>query len=345
MKYFSILLLVIYFNLLSCKNKPTPKPTTAPATIVDVLIAKPQTIPNIIEANGTVVAKEYVELHPEVSGRITYLNVHEGSTVPKNTIIARINDADLQAQLNKVKVQLNLAIITEQRLKKLLNFQGVNQSDYDVALNQVKSYKADISVLRAQIDKTVVRAPFTGIMGLRQVSPGAYVTSQNIIATLQQLDRVKIDFTIPDNYAYYISKGKSIFVEIDADKVTRRKASIIATEPQINANTRNLKIRAILDGGNINPGSFVKVYVDAGISSGILVPANAIIPDAKAKKLVVIKDGKAKFVNIETGVRQAGAVQVTKGINTGDSIVITGALFARPNTPVKIRSIKKLEDI
>ena len=95
----------------------------------------------------------------------------------------------------------------------------------------------------------------------------------------------------------------------------------------------------------MNPGSFVKVYVDAGEENGMMIPANAIIPDARAKQVVVVKGGKAKFVEVETGVRQEGAVQVTSGLNEGDSVVVSGVLFARPNAPVKVRSVKKLEDV
>lgn len=344
MKYIIFSIYICLF-LFSCKNKKeTSKQNTNAPTIVDVIIANNQSITNTIEANGTVIAKEYVELHPEISGRITYLRIPEGSHVTIGTVLARINDADLQAQLKKAKVQLALANKTEERSKKLIDINGINQADYDIALNQVNSIKADINILRAEIDKTIIRAPFTGTIGLRQVSPGAYVTPQTIIATLQQTNRIKIDFTLPENYSNSIRKGSTVLVETDADKTIRHNAVVVAIEPQINTSTRNIKVRAILANGDVNPGAFVKVYINNGTNAGVIVPANAIIPDAKAKKLVVIKKGKASFVNIETGIRQAGAVQITSGINIGDTIAVTGVLFARPNAPVKIRSIKKLEE-
>ena len=167
----------------ACKSKQeAPKQNNAPQTVsVDVIIASPQTISNTIEANGSVVANEYVELHPEVSGRLTYLNVPEGTKVQQGTIIARINDADLQAQLIKSKVALDLAQKNEERLRKLLAINGVNQSDYDVALNAVNGYKADITYTQSLIDKTVLKAPFTGVIGLRQVSLGAYLSPTIVI--------------------------------------------------------------------------------------------------------------------------------------------------------------------
>lgn len=316
-------------------------------TIVDVLVARFSSVSNEVEANGTVMANEYVELHPEVSGRITYLNVAEGKYVEAGTVIARINDADLQAQLNKSKVQLDLAVKTEERLRKLLAINGVNQADYDAAVNTVNSLKADISYTQALIDKTVIHAPFSGTMGLRQVSPGAYVTPANIIATIQQLNQLKIDFTIPEDYGNLVHIGGTVEVELDATNAVRRKALVIAIEPQANTLTRNLKIRALLQNSSLtNPGAFAKVYIGAGVDTkAIMVPTNAIIPDDKNKQIVLVKNGRAQFANIQTGVRQASNVAIIRGVEEGDTIVVNGVLFAVPNGPVHVRNVKQLEEL
>jgi len=322
------------------------KPKESPPPIVDIIIASPQQVTNSIEANGTVLANEYVELHPEVSGRITYLDVKEGDHVVKGTVIARINDADLAAQMQKSKVQLDIAQKTEERYKKLLDVNGINQSDYDAAVNTVQGLLADIAYTQTLIDKTVIRAPFSGTVGLRQVSPGAFVTSANIIASIQQLDKIKIDFTIPEQYSYVIKKGGTVDVEVDAAKQIRKKAVIIATEPQINQNSRNLLVRTILQNGTANPGSFVKVYVISDVDKkAIMIPTNSIIPDDKNNQVVVVKEGKAVFTNVQTGLRQANNVEITKGINAGDSVVVTGVLFVRAKNPVKVRSVKKTEEL
>ncbi|MBN9296604.1 MAG: efflux RND transporter periplasmic adaptor subunit [Filimonas sp.] len=332
----------------SCgKKKQQPKAGANQPPTVEVIVARNSSIKNVIEANGTVVANESVELHPEISGRITYLNVAEGKPIAAGTVIARINDADLQAQINKSKVQLDLAEKTEERLRKLLAVSGVNQADYDAALNTVNGYKADIAYTQALIDKTVIRAPFSGTLGLRQVSPGAYVTPSNVIVTLQQLNRLKIDFTIPEEYGKLATVGHTVDVEVDAASTVKRKATIIAVEPQANTITRNLKIRAILDNSSgSNPGAFVKVYVGEGVDKkAIMIPTNSIIPDDKNKSVVVVRKGNAVFTNVQTGLRQATNVEVIKGINEGDSVVVTGVLFALPNKPVKISRVKKLEEV
>ncbi|MGI8951165.1 MAG: efflux RND transporter periplasmic adaptor subunit [Chitinophagaceae bacterium] len=335
---------VLFF---SCKSKKDPplKKDNAPV-IVDVIVAQPTTIKNTLEANGTVVANEYVELHPEISGRITYLNVPEGSYIQQGTLLARINDADLRATLNKSQVALDLAQQTEQRLRTLLNIKGVNQADYDAALNQVNSIKSDIEYTQAQIDKTYIKAPFSGVIGLRQVSIGAYVNPADIIATIQQMSKIKVDFTLPEEYGNIIKKGAAVDVQVDAANQQKTKAIIVATEPAADINTRNIKVRAILQSGKPNAGAFVKVFINAGENSkAILVPTNALILGDIHDQLIVVKNGKANFVNVQTGVRQASNVEITKGVNAGDSVVITGVLFARPKSNLKVRSVKTLQQL
>ena len=348
---FALLLLSFSFYLFSsCKEHadaagPDRKAKGGDAPIVDVLIASPRPITNEIEANGSVVANEYVELHPEISGRIVYLNVPEGAQVSKGTVIARINDADLQATLEKAKAQLALYEKTVEREHKLLEINGINEADYDLAVSNVNSTKADIDYTQAQLDKTIIRAPFDGVVGLRQVSPGAYITPANIIATVQQLDKTKVDFTIPEQYSSVVRKGSLVDVQLDALTRTRRKGLIVATEPQINLSSRNLKVRALLQDGAAHPGAFVKVFVNAGVDKrAIMVPTNCIIPEDRDNQVILVRGGKAKVVNVETGVREANDIEITKGVNPGDTVIITGVLFARPDAPVNIRSVKTRED-
>jgi membrane fusion protein (multidrug efflux system) len=215
----SHLVVLAAFFIVSCKSKKEVAVTTGRANagpqtvVVDVIVAGFSSLSNVIEVNGTVVAYESTDLHPEISGRLTYLNIPEGARIGQGAVLARINNADLLATLNKSRVQLELAEKTEARLRKLLTISGINQADYDAALNQVNSLKADMVYTQAQLDKTTVRAPFSGTLGLRMVSPGAYVTPQSVLATLQQTDRVKIDFTVPESYTSMIHKGGIINVQ------------------------------------------------------------------------------------------------------------------------------------
>ncbi|MGG9971294.1 efflux RND transporter periplasmic adaptor subunit [Ferruginibacter sp. SUN002] len=342
------LLIFFCFFAAACGSKKTDaaKQGAAPqVTAVDVVVAGTQQLNNIVEANGTVVANESLEVHPEVSGRLTYLNIPDGASVGAGTILAKINDADLQAQLSKSNVQLSLAQKTEERLRKLLAVNGINQADYDAALNNVNNIKADIQLLKAQIDKTVIRAPFAAALGLRMVSPGAYVTPQTTIATLQQVNKLKVDFTIPEVYIGLVKKGAIVNI-ITTNNPIKSTAVIVATESEINTSTRNLKVRAVINGNDILPGAFVKVLIEGGgMANRIVVPTNAIIPDATSKKLIVVKEGKGKFVNVETGLRTSSGVEIQSGISVGDTVVVTGVLFVKPNAPVKVKSVKSLEEL
>lgn len=329
--------------LISCSGgnkEANSKKGTSPVS-VDVIIAGEQNIPSEIEANGTVISEDMVEFHPEISGRITYLNFPDGASVAAGTVLAKINDADLQAELEQLKVELDLANKTEQRYKKLLAVNGIDQATYDVALSAVDNLKAKIKVKNAQIDKTIIKAPFAGKLGLRMVSLGSYVSPSTLIGTLQS-DNIKIDFTVPEVYESVVKIGNKVTVTSSATK-TKYTASISAIEPQINTTTRNIKVRAKLDSGKISSGAFVKVTIEEKVQ-GIVVPTNAIIPDALSNQLIIVKNGKGIYKNVETGLRTAGFVEITSGIEVGDSIVVSGVLFVRPNAKVKVSKVKKISD-
>lgn len=333
----SIFILFALCGLVSCSHK-AEKIKEKPLVNVDVIVAQKVHFPSTIEVNGESLSDEMIELHPEISGRLTYLNIPDGAVVQKGTILAKINDADLQAQLEQQKVQLDLAVKTEHRLKELLTVNGINQADYDAAVSQVNTFTANIKVLNAQIDKTVVRAAFSGRLGLRMVSPGAYVTPNTLLGTLQESDNIKIDFTLPEFYANMAKVGNTVAIETnESDK--KLTAVISAIEPQINSATRNIKARARLKTGTISPGSFVKVILTRD-EEGILVPSNALIPDATSNQVVIIRKSKAVFANVETGTRNADQVQLSSGVKEGDTIVVSGVLFVRPNTLVKIKTVK-----
>jgi membrane fusion protein, multidrug efflux system len=336
-RYLLIFLLLFVIVFSSCKHK-TEKVRERPLVQVDVIVAQKVHFKSTIEVNGEVLSQESIDLHPEINGRLTYLNIPDGASVKAGTVLAKINDADLVAQLEQQKIQYDLATKTEQRLRELLKVNGINQADYDAALSQVNTAAANIKVLNAQIDKSIVRAPFNGKLGLRVVSPGAYVTPQTLLGTLEKADSIKIDFTVPEYYADLAKTGDT--VTIQTNEANRFESAIIsAIEPQINTSSRNVKARARMKGGNISPGTFVKVHLNKN-ENGILVPSNALIPDASSNQVIVIKKNRGVFVKVETGVRNADQVELSSGVNSGDTIVVNGVLFVRPNAKVKIRAVK-----
>ncbi len=228
-------------------------------------------------------------------------------------------------------------------MKTLLNANGLNQQDYDQALTQLNSAKADLDYTRAQIRKTEVRAPFSGLVGLRNVSNGAYVNTSNVIATLQQVSTLKIDFVVPESNAKALKVGQIVTLTSN-ENPTKISARVMAIEPQINTGSRNLKARAIVTDSKVklNPGAFVKVQLEQGNNNNaILIPTNCVIPESRNSKVAVIKNGKAQFQVVQIGYRNETNVEVTDGLNVGDTIALNGILYLKPDVQVTVRSVKK----
>ena len=347
MRKLQLLVVCAIFLATACSKKPKSVDKFNPnaPVSVDIAIIENQKIDKLIEVNGSVLANDYIDLHPETNGRIVFLQIPEGKFVKAGTVLAKLNDADLQAQLEKVKVQLELATINEQRNKQLLNVKGINQSDYDISLQQVKSLKADMALIQAQIDKTIIKAPFTGVLGLRQVSLGAFINNTSTIASLQKVDQLKVDFTLPEVYQGFVKVGKQVKIESIGSGDTKLTATVSAIEPQIIASSRNIKVRAVLK-GKLLPGSYVKIMLGENTQKPtILVPANVVIPDSRSKQLSVVQGGVAKLIDVETGYRTTSSVEITKGLKVGDSIIVSGMLFVRQGSVVKISKTVKLTDI
>lgn len=322
------------------KNGSPPKPQPIK---VSGYIIKNTSLANQIKVVGTILSNEEIQLRSEVSGRIVRLNFTEGATVAKGQLLIKINDADLQAQLKKATSQNKLAKDNEKRLKLLLQKEGISQADYEIAINQLNVAEADIENLTAQIQKTEIRAPFTGVIGLREISEGAYITPQTNIATLQDISQVKIEFAIPERYASQIRTGNEVTfsVENSPEKYTAR---IYAIEPKINLNTRNLTVRALCTnrGGSLFAGSFAEIdLVLARTEQAFLVPSEAIIPQLKGKAVFVVKNGKAKLQPIKTGTRLDKTVQVLEGLQMGDTIATSGTLQLKPDSPILITKLAK----
>jgi len=308
---------------------------------VNGYIVKPQIFQENIEVPGNIVANDVAEIHPEVSGRIVQLNVAEGKHVSKGTVLAKLYDGDLRAQLNKIQIQLALAEKTEERQSQLLKIQGISQQDYDISLLQVNSLKADIGILQTSISKTVVRAPFSGKLGLKNISIGAYVTPASVVAVINQTDQLKLDFTVPEKYIAQISTGQLVTFTYEGSK-KQLGAKVIATESNITENTRSLTVRAAVMGKDPGPipGSFAKVQLNFDPDpNALLVPTQAVLPQARGKKVILYKSGTAVFADVTTGIRDSARVQITDGIKPGDTVVVTGLLSVRPEARIQIGKI------
>ncbi|MFN4079710.1 MAG: efflux RND transporter periplasmic adaptor subunit, partial [Saprospiraceae bacterium] len=206
---------------------------------------------------------------------------------------------------------------------------------------QAQTLKSEIDLLRIQIDRMRVTAPYDGYLGLRRISPGAYVTPATPLGSIRAVGSPKLDFTIPEKYGSAIRIGQTVRFAVQGAAETFH-AEVIATEQRIDEQTRNLQVRAILRAQHpaLIPGAFANVSVDLGANrEALFTPAEAIIPQARNKQIIVSRNGKAEFVTVETGIRQAGWVEVTKGLQAGDTIAVTGVMFLRPGDPLRFSKL------
>ncbi|HXR84606.1 MAG TPA: efflux RND transporter periplasmic adaptor subunit [Hanamia sp.] len=306
-------------------------------------IIYPSVLHSSIEVAGTLMPFEETEIHPEVSGKVTYLSIKEGAHVSKGTLLARLFDGDLQAQLQKLAVQLQVAEKTQERQEELLKIGGISQQDYDLSVLNVSSIKADMEVLKASIDKTIIRAPFDGKLGFKNISIGAFITPTTVITTIRQDRKLKLEFSVPERFTPAVKLGNVINFTTEATN-KKYQAKIFATESGITQENRSLKVHAVVENvdKNITAGSFAKVSFDMGDNDkAVMIPTQAIIPEARDKKVIVYNGGLADFKTVTTGTRDSARVEILSGLSIGDTVITTGLLSIKPGSKIDLSSLNK----
>lgn len=312
--------------------------------VVEGFEVKTSSVSEAVEVPGTLLPAEETLIRAEVSGRIIQLNLPEGTVVPKGSLLVKLFDQDLQAQLRKLEVQLQIAVKTVQRQRELLTINGISQQDFDLAALNVDNLKADIQSTKISISKTEIRAPYEGQIGLRNVSMGAYLSPADIITTLREVKQLKLEFSIPEKYARNINKGYTVKFSVDGGKKIH-KAIVLATEGHVEQNTRTMKIRAVVSESDAElvPGIFAKVNLELGQDAmALMIPSQAIIPQARAKLVIILRKDSAQFTEVQTGIRDSAYVQILKGLKAGDTVITTGLMAIRPNGKVKISTVSRL---
>jgi membrane fusion protein (multidrug efflux system) len=290
-------------------------------------------------ATGKMGAINEIEILPEVSGKIINIYFKEGETVQKGDVLIKLNDADLQAQLLKTRSQLKLSEQKLQRLKPLLKINGVSQEEYDMQESELSGLKADEAYILAQLAKTSIAAPFSGVIGLKNISEGSFVGPTVAIASLIQLKPIFVEFSIPEKYSDLFKKG--IVVNFTNDNALSAKtfsASIYAIEPKVDEVTKTIKARALYNGDkSFYPGSYVKVFVNLGeTQNALMVPTQCIVPTLKGQKVFVSRNGTAVDIPVKIGVRTDKMIQITEGLTAGDTVISTGLLSVKKDSKLKL---------
>ena len=311
------------------------KAASAPLRVAAYTVARAPFV-EIISSTGSLRAEESVELQAEINGKVVAINFTEGAHVQEGALLVKLNDADLRATKERALQRRQLATLRERRLAQLVKDGVARQEEYDISLSELQVQNAEIALADAQIAKTEIRAPFAGVVGLRYVSAGAFVTAATRVATLQRLERLKIDFSIPEKYATRIKIGSPITFSITgADR--KFVGQIYAFDPRIDSSTRSILLRAIVPNieDRLLPGTFANVeFSISQVDDAILVPAVAVIPGLTEKNVFVVQDGKALRRAVETGTRTASQVHILTGLRPGDVVITSGLQQMREGLPV-----------
>lgn len=295
----------------------------------------------LIKQNGTLKPDEEVDLSFETSGKIVKIYFTEGTRVKKGDLLVKMNDRPLQAQLEKLNVQLKLAQEKEFRQKSLLDRDAISQESYDQIQTDVQSIKADINLIRARISETELRAPFDGTIGLRGLSEGSYVNTSTKIAKLVKISPIKIEFSISEKYSSEIRIGYPVTFTIDGtDKVYN--ASVYAIDPKIDIDTRVIVLRALYPNKNeeLKSGKYAHISLQlSNIENTIAIPTEALIPEMEGEKVFIYKKGKAQSINVTTGLRTESKIQITSGLKFGDTLLVTGIMQLRQNLPIVLDTV------
>lgn len=306
------------------------------------MVAKTETFDNNLSLSGSIEANESVEIRSEVSGIVEGIYFQEGTNVSKGQVLFKVNDSELRAQLRQAQTKQGLASENERRAKLLLQKEAISQEEYDISSADFRSAQSQSQLIQAQIAKTSVRAPFSGKIGLRYISPGTYITPTVLVANLVNISKLKITFSIPEKYATQVQLNTQLTFTVSGSD-SKYSAKVYAIEPGVDTNTRTLQIRAIAENknGTLLPGSYANVELPLDkIKDAIVVPTEAIIPVQNGKKVFISENGKAKEVMVETATRTDASIVVLSGLKAGDTIITAGVMSLKADAAVKVKVTK-----
>ena len=336
-----------YFQLMPKENEELTLADTQPKGGKKVLevsarIISPRLLTDEIPVIGRLVPDEEVQLSFETSGKITDIYFQEGSSVKKGTLLAKVNDAQLQAQLARLEAQVPLAKERVYRQSTLLQRDAVSKEALEIVKTELATLNADIEKTKAQIEQTELRAPFDGVIGLRQVSVGSYASPSTVVARLTSVTPIKIEFSVPERYASEVKRGTNLEFTVEG-KLEAFKAQVYATEASLDAETHTLLVRALYPNANgeLLSGQYAGIRLkQKEVADAIAIPSEAIVPEMGKNKVFVCRNGNAEPVDVVTGIRTDSEIQIVSGLEFGDTILTSGTLQLRKGSAVKIVSYK-----
>lgn len=346
----ALLIAYLLYNKFFSKNAKEKQVATAgkgkrknSSVPVNLMIVKDTTVSDQIDITGTIDANEKVSLVSQTAGSVTGIYFKEGQHVSKGQLLVKVYNQDLEASLKQVEAQMILARDIYRRNEILVQKEAISREEYETSQSSYNAYKAQVAAARAQIGRTEIRAPFSGVIGLRSISPGGYLSPTAPIATLVNIDPAKITFSVPERYLGLIKAGSKINFNIESSQ-KNFLATVYAIEPALDAASRTITVRAKAPNTDnlLRAGAFAKINLTLDqIPKTIMIPTEAVIPDLKSNKVFVYHNGVALAKNVKTDLRTDTRIQIIDGLKQGDSVVVSGLIQIRPKAPLKILKVIK----
>lgn len=333
-----VLLVPKWISSAQSSNGSGPQRSGPPAPVVRVMEIQPTTLNDRLRLTATLLAQDSVNLRAETAGMVTGIYFEDGSSVEKGELLVKIKDDELQAQRRAKLLDIELAQIQANRQERLLRNESTTQEAYDEARIRLETMKADLSLIDARIEKTEIRAPFDGLIGLRQVSIGTYLEPTTIVTSIQAIDPLKMDVAIPERFLPRVRVGMELKFRIEGFN-REFVGKINALDPRINDATRTLTARAKIDNSEriLLPGGFASVELALNLlEDAIMVPSTAILPDLESTTVYLLQDGKAVVREISTGIRTRNSIQVTGGLEPGETLIVAGLQRLRDGIAVTV---------
>lgn len=313
-------------------------PPIAAPPLVEVHTVAPERLAETLATTGTVYADERVEVVSEVAGKVERILFSEGTRVAAGALLVALDRTELSAERERVAARLELARRRAERQRQLYDEGLISDQEFDAAATEADALAAELAVIEARLAKTEIRAPFAGVVGLRRISEGAYLSPQTQVTTLLDTDPAKLEFAVPERYAAQFGPGKTVeFRVAGIDGV--RSARVYAIEPSVDPETRTVPVRAISPNpdGALLPGAFADVTLPIRqVENALTVPSIAVIPELGGKKVWVVENGTARPRQIETGIRTGDRVEVTSGLEAGERVIVVGLQLVRPGLEVEV---------
>lgn len=292
-----------------------------------------------VTAIGTLLSDEAVTVSSEIPGRLKEIHFQEGQSVAKGAPLFTLDESVYRAQLADAEAKLKLAEQTHQRASQLFKNKYATAQAVDEATSSLAVNTATVELARVQLDKARIVAPFSGIVGLRYVSAGEYITAGQALVNLEAIDPVKADFRVPERFLPAIRVGQTIRIKVDAYPDDVFEGKVYAIDPRLDVAGRSLLVRALVPNKDqrLRPGLFARVTVLLQLKEDALsVPEQAIVPQGDAQYVFKIVNGKVTLTKVVTGTRREGRVEIVDGLSAGDEVVTAGQLKIRDGSAVSV---------